>query len=264
MRTFAWVTAGVFTLASFGMWGCSEDPPKNLAPASSALEAAKPESEAAKKFTIDAATSKATFLMDAPLEKIHGDAPKSVSGEIFVDASDITKSTGLIEIDLFQLTLYQQKRESEDAEYGEREKSDLQNEHVRNWMEIGEDAPEEKREYNRRVQFKIKSIANPSEKNLAGMKGAERKITADVTGEFRLHGLKMEQTVKLEMTFKYDGDAVKSVSVKNTEPIIVDLEKHDVRPRTGFGALAAKTLAAMGNKVAKEAPVSIEFTAAVK
>ncbi len=47
--------------------------------------------------------------MDSPLEKIDGDAPKSIQGDLYIDPSDLTKSTALVKADLKLLTLYQQK-----------------------------------------------------------------------------------------------------------------------------------------------------------
>ena len=39
------------------------------------------------------------------------------------------------------------------------------------------------------------------------------------------------------------------------------LDEYDVRPRKGFGVLAAKTLDALAPKVAKAAEVTVEFSA---
>ena len=71
--------------------------------------------------------------MDSPLEKIDGDAPKSIQGDLYIDPTDLAKSTALVKADLKQLTLYQQKRAEDKGDYTERKKSDLQNEHARGW-----------------------------------------------------------------------------------------------------------------------------------
>ena len=41
--------------------------------------------------------------MDAPIEKIFGEADGSTEGELFIDPEDITRSTGLLKIDLEKL-----------------------------------------------------------------------------------------------------------------------------------------------------------------
>jgi hypothetical protein len=52
--------------------------------------------------------------------------------------------------------------------------------------------------------------------------------------------------------------------VRTLEPLRIGLEEFDVRPREAFGKLAQKTLDALGTKVAKEAPLQVEFSARVK
>jgi len=49
--------------------------------------------------------------------------------------------------------------------------------------------------------------------------------------------------------------------VRTTEPLDAGLEEYDVRPREAFGKLAQRTLDALGTKVAKSAPLQVEFTA---
>src|SRR5215207_2291444 len=149
---------GVVALCS--ALACSKDKPaeEKLAPTASALEAAMPQAPGAAPFQVDAAASSFTFLMDAPLEKIDGDAPKSIQGDLFIDPTDLTKSTALLKADLKLLTLYQQKRADEQASYGERKKSDLQNQHAQDWLQInakdGEVTPEQA-ETNRWAELKI-------------------------------------------------------------------------------------------------------------
>jgi hypothetical protein len=72
-----------------------------------------------------------------------------------------------------------------------------------------------------------------------------------------------EKTAKLEAVFKYKGDKPESVTVKTIEPFGVNLEEHDVKPREAFGKLAKQTLEILAPKVAKEAMVSLEFSAKV-
>lgn len=244
--------------------GCEDKPASDLAPTASALVPAKPASATAIKFEVDAATANVGFLMDAPLEKIHGRAPGSMSGEVFVDLEDITKSSGLVKVDLFKLELFQQKRPKEGEEFGEEVKSDKQNEHARAWLEIDEQAPEVKRQEYRSIEFQVTKIEAKGDKSLAAMTGDERTLTVTVTGEFRLHGRKTTKTTDLEVTVKYAGDKPVSARFKSLKPLMVGLDEHDVRPREAFGKLAQKTLEAMSPKVAKEAAVSLDFEAKAK
>lgn len=243
---------------------CDNKPSAPLAPSASALAPAEKRSESARTFEIDTAGSKVTFLMTAPIEKIHGEAADSAKGQLFIDPADIGKTSGLIQIDLDKLVLYQQKRADEQGEYGERVKSDKQNEHARTWLEISPDAPADQRELNRWVEYRIDKVIEASANDLSKLSGAERKITATVEGDLRVHQRKVKKQAKVEATFKYDGDKPVSVTIKTTAPVVVDLDTHDVRPRELFGKLAQKTLSDMGQKVAKEAPIELELSAKLR
>jgi len=240
---------------------CQKHEPENLAPAASALAPAKPAAPRAVTLEVDSAPSRVTFAMHAPIEKISGEAPGSLSGQLFVDLEDVGKSTGLVKVDLDKLTLYQERREDETQAFGEKKKNELQNEHARTWLEISPDTPEEVRKANRFAEFKITRIENASESNLAAKGPGEHKVTATVVGDFRLHGRKSEKRVNVALTFQMLPDKLESVKVETTAPLAIGLEEFDVRPREAFGKLAQKTLSALGSKVAKEAPLELEFMA---
>jgi hypothetical protein len=263
MRSRISIAAFVLAASALGALACEEKPSAPLAPEKSALAPAE-KPALSQSFGVEAAGSKVTFLMNAPLEKIHGEAPDSMAGDLHIDLNDIKKSTGLIKVDLDKLTLYQQKRAKEGEEYGERKKDDTQNEHARAWLEIGSDAPAETREKHRWAEFKIESIASAEPSDVMKMTGPERKVTAVINGDFRLHGRVSKKRMPIEATFKFDGDKPVSVMIKSTSPLNVGLEEHDVRPREAFGKLAKATLDSLGSKVAKEAPIELEFTAKVK
>ncbi|MFT3768810.1 MAG: hypothetical protein QM820_25475 [Minicystis sp.] len=248
--------------------GCADDKPEaakgapTIAPTSSALAAPKPVTVEAKKLTVDKDTSKVDFLMEAPQEKIHGEVRGGTTGELSIDFMDLSKSTGLVTVDLGELVLKQAKVEK-DGKIGEETKVEKQNEHARTWLEISPDAPEDVRKKNRLVQYAIKSIEVTGPKDVTKMTGPERKVMLKTTGDFLLHGHKTEKTAEVEATFKFDGDKPVSVSVKTVKPIAIGLAEHDVKPRDAFGKFALKTLDALAPKVAKEAPITFELTAKV-
>ncbi|HET9929470.1 MAG TPA: hypothetical protein VFQ35_02235 [Polyangiaceae bacterium] len=258
MRVVHCVVVGVL-LAGFG---CREKQPEHLAPTASALApVAPPPAEQAVRMAVSSESSKVSFLMQAPIEKISGDAPGSMSGELFVNPSELAKSTGLVKVDLDKLTLYQEKRENEKAAFSERAKNETQNQHARTWLEVSSDTPEDVRSANRYVEYRITRLDAPSAPSLAALSGPERKVTATAVGDFRLHGRKAEKSVKVELTFSYQGDKLGSVRVRTLAPLQIGLEEFDVRPREAFGKLAQKTLSALGSKVAEVAPIEIDFSA---
>jgi polyisoprenoid-binding protein YceI len=241
---------------------CSKND-KELAPAASALASAAPVNESSKKFALDASKSGITFTMDAELEKISGRAPASARGQLFVDLEDIEKSSGLIKVDLDELSIYKQNRDDAESEYGEEQKNEKQNRDMRMWFQISEDGPQEQREKFRWVQFKITKVSAAT-KDVAGLTGATRTVDAKVTGDLLLHGRKTEKTLALELTFDFDGETPKSLAIRSKEPFDVGLEEHDVRPRKAFDQLADRTLDALGAKVAKVAKVEVEVVARPK
>ena len=243
---------------------CRDKKPENLAPTASALAPVAPAAAQAVQLAVDADSSKVSFLMQAPIEKISGDAPGALSGELYVSAEDLSKSNGLVKVDLDKLTLYQEKREDEKAAFSERSKNELQNKHARTWLEISSDTPDDVRSANRFAEYRITRIEQPSVANVQSLSGPERKLTATVVGDFRLHGRKAEKRVKVELGFSYQGDKLSAVHVRTLEPLQIGLEEFDVRPREAFGKLAQKTLGALGSKVAQVAPIQIEFSARPK
>lgn len=263
LHTLATIVA--LSVAPAGLYACDDGPSKNAAPVSSELAPAAKPTAAAKTYEVKSDTSKVTFTMEAPIEKIHGDAPKSLSGEFNVDPMDLTKSNGLVKIDLDTLVVSQQKRESKDGEFGEKQTVDKQNEHMKAWLEISPDTPEQDRAKNRYIEFKVTKVSVLEGKpNIMEMEGAERKVKLMLAGDFRLHQRAVPKQAEVELTFKMDGDKPQSVSVKSTKPIPVELEKHDVRPREAFGKLAQAGFEALSEKVNKTAEVSVEFEAAAK
>jgi hypothetical protein len=247
--------------------GCKDKPKVELAPVASALEAA-PVTASATRFRVASASSKVTFLMDSPLEKIDGDASGGLQGELFVDLSDISKSTALVKVDLQKLVLYQQKRADDKGEYSQRSKSDLQNTHARNWLQIvpreGDVTPEQA-EANRWVEFKINRLENVSLPNVGSATGAARTLTATASGDFRLHGRKQTKSAKLTLTVNYQGDTAQSVHVTSVEPLQIGLEEFEVNPRDDAGKFVKSVTEALSSnlkgKVAQQAPVMLDFTA---
>lgn len=263
----------VCAVALWGTLGCNKEKPaeQKLAPTAAALEAAMPKAESAQAFVVDGGSSSFTFLMDSPLEKIDGDAPKSLSGDLFIDPADLTKSTALVKADLKLLTLYQQKRGDDKEQYSERKKSDLQNEHARGWLQLDVKDGEvtaDQAEMNRWAEIKILKLENLSATDVTKLPGAERKVTANVSGDFRLHGRKATKSAKVELTFHYAGDKLQSVDVKTVEPFVIPLEEFEVHPRDAAGKLVKKLSDALSSnlkgKVAKDAPVNVSFTAKLK
>jgi polyisoprenoid-binding protein YceI len=259
----------VLGLGALGL-GCKKGPSVEPAPMSSAsLEAPKPIAGAVA-LTVDAASSAVKFSMESPLEKIEGEAPGSASGELSIDPSDLSKASGLVKIDLDKLTLYQSESADGAGTYKARAKNELQNKHARDWLQLvphdGEVTAEQVAQF-RIAEFRLEKLT-PSVPSVAALSGAERKVTATVSGTLRLHGRQEAKTAKLELTFHYEGDKLTSVGVTTLEPVVVNLERFEIHPRDGAGKFVktlTETIATnLKGKVKGEAPVAIELTAKPK
>jgi hypothetical protein len=211
---------------------------------------------------VDATSGQLGFDMEAPVEKIRGKVPPGAfGGEVWIDPSDLTKSRGLVRVDLRELDLFQRTVPEGGKEFGEEIKDETQNLHARQWLEISPDTPPEELAKNATVEFALTRLSDLSATDLSRMTGPERKVTFTASGDFLLHQRKAEKSVKLEATFHYDGDVLREVRVKSVEPLSIGLDEYDVRPRSGFSKLAAKTLEQLAPKVAKFAEVHLDFTA---
>jgi hypothetical protein len=244
---------------------CKKDeakPNKDLAPTASALSVTKPASKAATTFAVETSSSKVDFLMDAVNEKIHGKVLGAMSGDLFVDTKDLTKTTGLVKVDLDKLELTQQKRASEKEKFPEEEKKDpKQNEHARAWLEI--DEKNANHEKNRFIEYKIEKVETDT-KDVDSMSGDSRKVKLKVTGSFRLHQRVEKKTAEIEATFTYKDGKPVSVKVVTVKPFAVGLKEFDVHPRDKVGSLLTKGLNALGKKVAKEAMITMDYEAKMK
>ncbi len=263
MRNVPFVLLSCALSTSLASLACSKSEKQNLAPTASALASAAPVTKMSKTFVLDPSKSSVSFSMEAELERISGKAPESAQGELFIDFKDLAKSTGLVKIDLDKLSIYKKVRKEGETEFGEEEKNEKQNRDMRNWFQIGEDAPADDREKYRWVEFKITKV-DASPNDVTSLSGPSRKVEATVIGDFRMHGRVTKKSLPLELEFKFDGDEPTGLAIRSSKPFAVGLEEHDVKPRKSFAELADATLDALGKKVAKVAMVTIDATASPK
>lgn len=263
------VTAWLLCLGSVS--ACRNETQRAGAQASASTAKSATPAQALVRFGIEPASSKVTLRMDSPLEKIYGEAPGSVEGDLQVDLAEITKSSGLVKVSLERLLLFQEKRSDEKKAYSERQKNEAENKDAREWLQLeareGEIAAEQA-ERNRWPQFKIDRLENASASSIEALSGAARDVGATARGEFLLHGRLNKKSVKVELRFEYAGDTPQSLTVKTSEPFQLSLEEYDIHPRSKAGKMLktiSEALAGpLGKKVAQEASIELEFTAKPK
>jgi polyisoprenoid-binding protein YceI len=224
--------------------GCSKDPAASGA-ARTAPSAAGAASAGQKRLEVSNGT--ATFLIDAPLEKIKGRSTK-VRGNLDIDPQNLKASKGQIELDLDDL-----KTET----FADDGKNKAQTEHSKNWLEIGPDVDAKHREENRWARFTIKSIEETS----AAKAADGTPVTMKASGDLWLHGVSSPKTVTATVTIVGPSDAPTSVHVVTSQPLRVSLKEHDVKPRDLAGKFLAGALEKIGQKIDDDVQISLDLTA---
>jgi polyisoprenoid-binding protein YceI len=199
-------------------------------------------------------TGTASFLIDAPLEKIKGRSGK-LRGSLQLDPSDIRATRGQIAVDLGDLKTETFNDPSKDAK---------QTDHTHNWLQLGADVPEKERSENRWVRFTIRSISSASANRIADAPEKEGKRTVSIVaeGDLWLHGVSAAKTVKLTVEFQGPPAAPTSLRVVTAEPFAISLEQHHVKPRDVAGKLLDGALEKVGKKIDDAVQISIELTGA--
>ena len=229
--------------------------PKPAAAATSAAPAAAPakvEAPAAGMKRLTVATGKASFLIDAPLEKIKGETGDA-KGTIDLDVTDLTKSKGEVSFRLSTLKT---------ATFGDKSKDESQTEHALNWMEVGKESAADKRAKFEWATFALKSVTTAAPK-LADVKeeGGARAFDAKLTGTFTLHGIASEKTLSVKVVVKGPADAPTEIAVTSAQPLEVSLKEHGIMPRDGVGSFLQGALEKIGKKIDDKVQLTLAATA---
>lgn len=212
-----------------------------------ASASAKPEQMGTVKMT--AKSVKATFLIDAPLEKIKGVSDEG-EGEVALTPDDLGKTTGTLKIKLSSLRT---------ETFGDKGKDESQTEHARAWMEVGKETAADARAKYEYAVFKLTSVkAEP--KNLAEVKedNGVRKLTVTVSGDLLLHGVTVKREIPLVATFRGPADKPTEVTFTTEKPFTVSLQEHDIKPRDSVGKFLDGALGKIGKKIDDKVQLSLE------
>ncbi len=239
----------VVILGISGMAGCKDEPAvQRVAPPTASLS--QP-SVGATRFSV-ANTGTASFLIDAPLEKIKGHSGK-VRGEITLDPADLMTTRGEVDVDLMDLVT---------ETFDDAGKNATQTGHAHNWLEIGDDVEATRREENRFARFTIRSVENVSSKLAdAPEKNGERTVMVSARGELWVHGVTSPRAIKLSASFQGPPAAPTALHVTTIEPLALSLKEHDIKPRDVAGKFLNGALEKVGKKIDDVVQISLDITA---
>lgn len=251
------MTRRILALSLLTLFGCSKKEPEvRAAPETppSAVASAKPVAVGKRRFTIQEAGS-VTVMIDAPLEKFHGET-KKLSGVFDLDLQELARSTGEVSADLDAFVT---------STFKDADKDESQTEHAKNWFEIGADVDKSFREDFRMARFTIEKIEKSSAPSLAAVKeeGGQRTVHFTARGTLRVHGRLAPKTVEVDVTFQGPPDAPTTIRFVTTAPVAVSLSEHDVKPRDVTGKFLAGALEKVGKKLDDKAQISVSGTAAM-
>lgn len=223
-------------------------PPRTAPPA---LQSAAPAKSSELRLSL-ASGGEASFLIDAPLEKIKGVA-KTFRGALSLDPDKLASLRGQVEADLGTLVT---------SSFEDQEKNGKQTEHARNWLELGGDVDAKARAENQWARFIIRSVKEKAGALSAATQNADRReVELSVEGDFWLHGVTAPKSATLIATFEGPADALRSVSFRTVEPFHVSLREHDVKPRDVAGTFLIGALERVGDKIVDDVQISLAFSA---
>lgn len=204
--------------------------------------------------TINAAGS-AKFLIDAPLEKVRGEATV-FRGVLRGNPRNLAATSGQLDVDLKSLAL----NTFEDAG-----KNKTQTEHAQNWLGLGGDVPEVQRTENRWVRFSLESLAvTPNDLRDVPEKLGRRTVEAIAQGALWLHGTSVPERLRLTLSFTGPVDSPNTVDITTAEPLTVSLQEHDVKPRDITGKFLQGALEKVGEKIVDAVQISVSATASAQ
>jgi polyisoprenoid-binding protein YceI len=195
-------------------------------------------------------TGRATFLIDAPLEKIRGRWTR-FGGTLRLDPNDLRQSSGEVTMALGDL----KTTTFEDAS-----KNATQTGHALNWMEIGDDVPAAMRAKFGSAKFVFQSLEQVEPRSLVSASDI-RSLRATARGVLTLHGIVSEQVVDVQVELEGEPSNPSSVRITTKAPMRVSLRHHDIKPRDLAGRFLSGALEQVGKKIDDLVQVSIELSA---
>lgn len=241
---------GAVALAALAAVSCKDDgpAPTRVAPPAPPTQSALPPAAAAKRFEVETAGT-ASFLIDAPLEKIKGRS-KRFRGSLTIDPAHLDATRGQVDLDLGAL---------ETETFDDAGKNAKQTEHARNWLGLGGDVDAKTRGEHRWARFTITAIPSVDTVRLDGAPevAGKREVKATASGDLWVHGVSVSKTVKLVISF----EGPTRVRVTTAEPLTVSLAQHDIKPRDLAGKFLAGALEKVGKKIDDSVQITLDLTA---
>lgn len=198
----------------------------------------------------------ASFLIDAPLEKIKGRSTR-YRGSLTLDPKDLEATRGQIDLDLGEL-----KTET----FDDAGKNAKQTDHARNWLGLGGDVEEKTRAEHRWARFTITAVSSVSAARIedAAEASGRREVKVTAAGDLWVHGVSAPKTVELSISFEGPAGAPLRLRVATAEPLVVSLKQHDIKPRDLAGRFLEGALEQVGKKIDDRVQITLDVSASAR
>lgn len=225
--------------------GCSKaDPPPRRTEPWLANPSAAPSAVAAPRVYRFGSDSSATFSVSGRKGKLSGRVPVT-RGELRLDPRDLKLTRASIELDLNQLEI--ETPAPDGLELGASSTAAL----ARQWLELGRDVPEERRNQFSMARFDLVSLDNSSAASLETSSKSTLRATA--VGTLLVHGFRAP--TRSEVRLSTNGP--EQVSIQSVSALVLPLAPHDIVARDPAGVVDALGAARAADWVGKS--VRIEF-----
>jgi polyisoprenoid-binding protein YceI len=233
--------------------------PSAVAAAPSGSAAAPSGSAAARAAVLPVRQGKATFLIDAPLEKIRGEVSEA-RGEVRLDAADLGQTRGEVS---FRVTTLRT------LTFGEAGKDESQTDHARNWLQVGSKSEAADRQRYEWATFRVMAVevaAPPGGgaarlADLPAEADGSRVVRGKAVGDLSLHGVTRSHTIAFTARVSGPAAAPTGLVLTTERPLDLSLKDHAVEPRDEIGSLLAGALEKIGKKISDRVQVSLEVKA---
>jgi polyisoprenoid-binding protein YceI len=238
---------------------CSKDPPASTLQAPSAVVSlpsasakAEPREQPRSAVELKITRGKSTFLIDAPLEKIKGQA-EEIKGSISLDPADLSRTQGEVSFRVSTLKT---------TTFSDEDRNSSQTDHARNWMQVGAESKAEDKAKYEWATFTVTSVEMaPTKLQEAKEENGARIVKGKVSGDFTLHGVTSKKTLAFTAALQGPLERPTRLTLKTEAPFEVSLKEHDIKPRDNVGSFLHGALEKIGKKIDDRVQVSLEVEA---
>jgi len=202
------------------------------------------------RFTSESTLS---FSVAGRKQKLSGRVPLA-RGELRLDPRDLKPTQAELEVDLTKLSI--ETPAPDGFELGASAPDAL----ARQWLELGDQVPAERRAQFATARFELHSLENLSPSYLA-IDGKPSSVRAAAVGTLLIHGFRAPVRAEVLLHTLPPAAGVERVSIRSVSALVVPLGPHDITARDPSGVVDTLGAARAADWVGKTARIEFELIA---